>query len=179
MMRVEQKRMTCFECGHVFEAETLVNAPFEVAIAAMKAIRCPSCGAGDVGFGGEYGDAPPPTAPIETRVAWWFARGATGISSETIALTMQGQAKGGPFGADAPHDPADFHRCRRLFEIVPEWRSQLSKVTALYPWFRPFEEAWDEFDRLFDEESPSGRCPKLFAAMSKAMNEVYKIRESR
>ena len=55
--------------------------------------------------------------PIE-----WLMSGDTGISSETICAVMTGSKKGGVFGADIPHDVADFGRCYRLLKNFPEWR---------------------------------------------------------
>ena len=168
--------MTCHKCSHVFEAEIVVNAPIDVAVASMRAVSCPECGAREVGLGGAYSDTPHITAPIEHRVNWWQTRGERGISSDTIAAVMRGTHYTGSFGPDVPHDPGDFRRCKLLFDIVPEWRGRLNEVTERYPWFAPFEEAWPEFERLYEEEVSSGSAPKLYRLMQEVENKSRAIR---
>lgn len=63
-----------------------------------------------------------------------------------------------------PHDPSDFGRCYRLLKVAPEWRARMSEMTRVPAW-RPFVERWDELEALYEEESPSGRCPKLYEAL--------------
>jgi hypothetical protein len=172
-MRIEQQRMTCFKCKHVFEGELVVDAPIEVAIAAMKSISCPKCGNREVGLGGAYSGAPPLTTPIEVRASWWWDNGERGTSSETIFSAMSG--KGG-HRFDYPYDPDDFRRCRALLDLIPEWRADLSKVSERFPWFTPFAENWDTFDALWNEEFPTGKAPKLYQAMQSAREVANKLK---
>lgn len=176
-MTITEQRVTC-KCGHVFEAELVTHAPLAVSIASMNAVRCPKCGAGakDIGLGGGYGDAPPPSASIQDRADWWLRRGETGISSKTIWCAFTGGAEHGPFGCSWPHDPDDYRRCKLLLDLIPEWRSNIGKVAARFPWFKPFSDRWDEFDALYVEESPGKRCPKLYGLMQIATGEARLIR---
>jgi hypothetical protein len=64
-----------------------------------------------------------------------------------------------------PHDPSDFWRCKQLLDLIPEWRSQLDRVAAEVPAFSPFVERWDEMEKLYEEEAPTGRCLKLYKLM--------------
>ena len=173
-MRIELQRFTCQKCGNVFESEIVLDAPIDVAIASMRAVSCPACGASKVGLGGEHKDKPPVSASLESRIAWWRERGAVGTSSETIMAAMTGL---GCRTYDYPYDPDDYRRCRLLFDLIPEWRPEIWKVALRFPWMAPFVAAWDEFDRLWDEEAASGKAPKLYAAMGAARKEADKIRE--
>jgi hypothetical protein len=177
-VQIQLQRMTCNRCSTVFDAETVVNAPVSVAMASLQAVTCPKCGAGssEVGFGGELpGGQPGPDAPIEVRAAWWWDQGERGTSSETIFAAC---APRGIHRPDHPYDPSDYRRCRRLLDIVPEWRAQLHRVTERWPWWAPFERRWAEFDRLWDEEirNHDGRAPRLYAAIQAAVAEATPIR---
>lgn len=160
-MRIQELRVTCQKCDTVFDAEIVVDAPVAVAVASMEAVRC-ECGSHEVGLGGAYGDAPPLTSPVAARAAWWHSRGAVGLSSETIYRALTGVAQYSP---SVPHDPSDFWRCKQLLDLIPEWRSQLDRVAAEVPAFSPFVERWDEMEKLYEEEAPTGRCLKLYKLM--------------
>jgi hypothetical protein len=94
----------------------------------------------------------------------WRAGHDVGISSSTIAHVF---ARTGIVGgrADVPYDPDDFGRCYRLLKLFPTWRSRLDEVAARYPAWTALVAAWDELTALFEEESPSGRAPKLYERM--------------
>ncbi len=173
MMTIDKMRVTCRECEHVFDAEYVTNCVVSIAVASMEAIRCEKCGA-ECGMGGNYKDAPPVTARIEDRVSWWKNRGEHGISSATIFYAMGG---GWVYGSrdDIPYDPADYERCRRLLDLIPEWRADMGKIVKRFPYWKPLVDRWDEFDALHDEEFPSGVAPKLYALMQVARDESRKI----
>jgi hypothetical protein len=40
----------CEPCGQAFAAEIIVNAPINVSVASMNAVRCPKCNAGPKGI---------------------------------------------------------------------------------------------------------------------------------
>ncbi len=172
-MRVEKQRVTCLDCNHVFMGEFVFDAPIIVATAAMKAIKCPKCHSRKVGIGGASGKAAPIAAPIDVRAAWWMDNGERGISSETIWHAFSGGYRS---HADHPHDPDDFRRCRELLTLMPEWRKHISKVAEVHPWMRPFTARWDEMDLLYDLESPTKRCPQLYALIQVASKESWAIR---
>jgi len=170
-MTITKQRVAC-RCGHVFDAD-MVSGPIAVAVASMQAVRCPECGGNEVGLGGAYGDAPPLTAPMEQRARWWRERGETGLSSLTIWAALAGSITKDP---SYPYDPDDYRRCKLLLDLIPEWRTRLCEVTKRFPWFLPFESRWDEFDRLYTEEAPSGTAPKLYDLMQIAGSEAERIR---
>lgn len=175
-MKLQPLRCTCLKCAVVFDAEIVTNAPVSVALASMKAVRCPGCGSKKIGLGGAHTDTPPPAASsIEQRYTWWEERGDVGVSSQTIASAFLG-VRLKAFDADRPYDPEDYCRCRALFKLIPEWRKDLDVVTKAYPWLAPFMERWDEMDRLYEEEAPSGMCPKLYDLMQEIGNESGRLR---
>lgn len=167
-MEISKIRCTCQSCNEVFDAELVVGAPLAVAVASMQAVRCPSCGSSECGLGGSCRDFPPTTAPITDRIQWWQGRGEHGVSSETIFAAFTASR---PRRADIPYDPDDFRRCRQLLVLIPEWRADLSPLTRAYPWYKPFVDAWDEMDRLYDL-APE----KLYDLMKRLETESREIR---
>jgi len=176
-MNIQKLRCTCSACHQVFDAEIVVDAHINVAVASLRAIRCPVCGSKKIGIGGNYTNAPPISAPLAERLLWWVHRGERGASSETIYSVFADRRGLRPDRwASVPHDPDDFRRCRQLLDLIPEWRSRIKEVGLTYPWYRPFTDRWEEMDRLWDEESPSRECPRLYALMQVAREESIAIR---
>ena len=177
-MTISKLRCTCKSCAGVFDAEIVTDAPVEVAVASMKAVRCPKCGSDKCGMGGAYNDAPALTASIKDRLDWWLERGERGVSSDTIYSAFTSSAP--RHGADIPYDPDDYSRCRALFDLIPEWRKDLSPLVARYPWYKPVADNWDEMDRLWNEEigdRKKGSAPKLYALMQRLGAESRKLRK--
>lgn len=179
-MRLEKQRITCHECKQVNDIEIPVEVPVAVAVAALRGARCPNCDSSRIYLGGNYADAPA-AGPLDSRIAWWELRGEHGLSSMTIFRAFTGRKiRGGVFDPDfdVPYDPADYNRCRRLLELIPEWRADLGKVAEVYPAWKPFVDRWAEFEALWAEESPSDRCEKLYELMQVAVKESHKIRNA-
>ena len=175
MMTISTIRLTC-QCGHVFDAEIVTEAPISVAVASMKAVRCPKCGNSELSLGGERNSESKPSlsTPVGVRSDWWIDNGETGTSSLTIySAFCEGRE---PHHSDVPHDPDDYRRCRLLFDLIPEWRRNLTPLVTRYPWFAPFAQAWDTMDRLYDLEAPVKRCPKLYELMKHLETESRKLR---
>lgn len=104
----------------------------------------------------------------------WMNGVDTGTSSKTI-FSVLAKHPGrefvlGRWGANVPHDPADFGRCHRLLVLFPEWRARLPEVVARYPAWSGLVEHWDELTALFLEEAPSGKCPKLYKRMQELID---------
>lgn len=92
----------------------------------------------------------------------WIASDDTGISSKTIwAVMMNAEID----YAHVPWDPADFGRCYRLLEAVPEWKPRLGEVAKKYPAWTGLVENWPELEALYLEELPTGKAPKLYQRM--------------
>jgi hypothetical protein len=174
-MQIQNQRVTCAECGRVGDVELVVQAPLLVAIASIKAARCPHCGSAELGLGGSYDDAPPLTAPILDRAKWWHERGEIGTSPETIWSAFTGSR---PALLDIPYDPDDFRRCKQLLDLIPEWRADLNRVAKVYRWYLPFVEAWPDLERMYAAEAPTGSCPKMYERMQVLVRAAEKMRRA-
>lgn len=107
----------------------------------------------------------------------WLLGHDTGISSLTICAVLSGNhavaatVARGYFGADIPHDPADFGRCYRLLQAIPEWRERLGEVADKHSIWRPFVREWDAMTALYEEERVLACAPKLCALMQRLIAE--------
>lgn len=60
----------------------------------------------------------------------WIVSNDTGVSSKTIWSVIMGVE---PDYADVPADEADYGRCIRLLQLIPQWQSRLNEVVDKYP----------------------------------------------
>jgi hypothetical protein len=105
----------------------------------------------------------------------WLASWDTGMSSLEIFHFMTGGIYGAVRGARAiPRDPADFGRCYRLLKAFPHWRERLVDMGLNVPGWADLAIAWPTLEALFEEESPSGQCPKLFAALNEINHAAHR-----
>lgn len=86
------------------------------------------------------------------RALEWIRGGDTGISSKQIWKVMTGltihDESTRDFGR-LPCDPSDFGRCKRLLELIPEWRPRLDHMARAYPKWGPLVREWDRVDSLY------------------------------
>lgn len=145
-MHIDEKPLHCMKCKHEWIGEMIVNAPVEVVVAAMKSMRCPSCGADarSVAFG--RGDVPDPI-PVQSaeltdveRRAEWLKLRDNGMSSECMAEKMCGL----PCDGSYPHDGDDFGRCERLLILYPAWRERMSEMASVNEVWAALVARWDE-----------------------------------
>lgn len=106
----------------------------------------------------------------------WPIKGRTGISSETMWAAITGAATEGRKGSyspsyDVPRDPSDFKRCLDFVNDCEITKDQLNKVKEVFKWWSPFIDNWEKLVELYEEESPSGTCPKLFDYMQELDDE--------
>lgn len=102
--------------------------------------------------------------------AEWLMGSDVGISSQSIWTVM---VCGVPAstrcdflsGYNVPHDPDDFGRCYRLLKAFPEWRKRLSEVAVALPKWKPMVDHWDEMERLYERDLPTGKCHELYELM--------------
>lgn len=99
---------------------------------------------------------------MNPRLAQWLLSDDTGASSKAIAAFLMGTRQG--YFAH-PYDPSDFGRCYRLLELDPLFRLLFTSMGQVSPTWKALIENWVELERLWREESPSGRCPKLYDRM--------------
>lgn len=104
---------------------------------------------------------------MKDKILEWFANGETGISSKAMARAIAGikPDKERDCSGDHPRDPADFKRCVKLLEAVPEARQHMNEVAKLSDVWALLVEHWVELEELFYEEWPTGRAPKLYERM--------------
>lgn len=99
-------------------------------------------------------------------LAAWLSCDDTGLSSNYMASALS--APSGCRENNHPRDPADFGRCLRLLDAVPELRAKLPRLSDVKHgrvWNAIYEN-WDAIERLYREEYPSGNAPKCYALMS-------------
>lgn len=84
-----------------------------------------------------------PITPLD-----WMMSGETGVSSKTIMHVMEG-CKPPRFGADVPHDWADFGRCHRLLEAFPSYRERLHEMAFHYPMWGPLVREWGRLTEMY------------------------------
>lgn len=102
------------------------------------------------------------------RVAQWMIGDDRGISSEYLAAVFMGAPTR---RGDYPLDPSDFGRCYRLLKLVPEIRKAIfAKVARRDSVWRQLILHWDEIEKLYLEELPSGMAPKCYALMRKLID---------
>jgi hypothetical protein len=108
------------------------------------------------------------TQVIPDGLAKWLASGELGISSNTIATRLSGidcMPKG--WDRDHPHDPADFIRCQKLLDAVPEFRQRLCEMSGESPEWAGLVARWDEIQGLIDVDLAMnlGHAPMAFSLM--------------
>lgn len=95
-------------------------------------------------------------------IAAWRKTDQVGASSDFMAARL-GHA--GRRDYAYPRDPADFNRCLTLLEAAPELRENLKDMANEGPEWAALVAHWDDLERLWQEESPTGQCPKLHELM--------------
>ncbi len=111
---------------------------------------------------------------INQRAIDWIVSSDTGISSETIWATMMGAQRRNRYIEHAPSDPSDFGRCYRLLNLIPEWKGRLFELTVRGKDWACLIPHWEELTRLYEEELPTGSCPKLYGRMKVLLNNMAK-----
>lgn len=112
----------------------------------------------------------------QPKVLEWLANGETGLSSETMAFWIG-------FGVlkkigrhHHPHDPADFDRCLRLLDAVPEMRPHLAKMAYVSDAWKKLVERWHDIERQHLKEVGLGwtkalSAPKTYALMKSVLGD--------
>jgi hypothetical protein len=97
----------------------------------------------------------------------WLVSGERGSSSEHIFSVLLGVPL---VGRGFPADPADFGRCRKLAEQVPEVAENLQKMTSASAQWQRLIGSWSSLCALMDSEIPHwregiGSAPKTYRAI--------------
>ena len=159
--------LACMHCGETYRVN--MPAPLNIMMAVTKAFtathrqcamtpRGPACG-----YCMAFGHAPSecPSTDYGGDPSRWASGPDTGLSSMTIFRKMMNQPMGRCY---VPRDPDDFGRCHRLLHAIPGWRARILEMVDVPGW-EHLAKNWDELEKLFLEEIPKGRCPKLYARM--------------
>ncbi len=107
----------------------------------------------------------------------WIQTDDTGMSSGHMAFNLSIEAGmncpwlGKYAECNHPHDPDDFGRCYRLLRSVPELRPHIPKMASSSQVWASLVEHWDELERLYEEELPKGKCPKLYKRMQQLIDD--------
>lgn len=88
--------------------------------------------------------------PAQQRTAQWLAEGEVGASSRAMALYIAFDVKAKH--SSPPYDPADFDRCLRYLEMVPEARPHIYRMADLSPQWAAIAKHWDEIERSHLDE---------------------------
>jgi len=96
-----------------------------------------------------------PLLDDEKRALQWVIAGDTGVSSMAIWAVMMGRVENDAQETkdivfyDPPEDRADFGRCFRLLQHIPEWRKRLQEVGEAIPRWQPFVRDWRQLEALY------------------------------
>lgn len=107
------------------------------------------------GFAEAHRKCPPPATPhpkaAPAKLEEWEQSWDVGASAATIYRALAGRwpAGYGGSGPGTPGDASDFGRCKRLLDIVPEWRAELAKVAEFCPAWKPLVSAWSKLEALY------------------------------
>lgn len=110
----------------------------------------------------------------------WLASGRRGISSNTIVQHITGwPAIGDIWDPDIPNDPADFDRCLKLLQAVPELRARLPQMRNCSPAWSAMVDNWAEIEACHLEEVGLGwtkakSAPKTYKLMRAVIDAVRK-----
>jgi hypothetical protein len=105
---------------------------------------------------------------IRDSIINWLQSGDVGLSSKYMASVCAYPTQARNFH---PADPSDFGRCYRFLRAVPEARDNLHRLKDSGAVWAAYVDHWDEMERLYEEEMPTGRAPKLYALMQRLRKE--------
>lgn len=108
---------------------------------------------------------------IKDRIIDWLQSGDTGLSSKYMASVCARAGNPQSLYPSYPLDPSDFGRCYRFLKAVPEARDNLHKLKDSGAVWSAYVDHWDEMERLYEEEQPTGSAPKLYALMQRIRRE--------
>lgn len=110
------------------------------------------------------------------KIAYWLAKGETGLSSKTIAFYLGYGIK--PDIVSYPHDVSDFRRCVQLLDIVPYLRGSIEEMAELGKVWAALAKEWHTLEAIYNEEEGQEKCPKAYAKLREILeaNEENVVR---
>ncbi len=112
--------------------------------------------------------------PAQKRTLEWLANGETGGSSKQLAFWLGFDVH--YVSGNHPYDPADFDRCLRLLDLVPEMRPHLQRMSGISKGWNAIIRHWDEIEASHLAEVGLGwtkakSAPKTYALMKRVLND--------
>lgn len=104
------------------------------------------------------------------EVTEWMKGPNTGLSSKFMAAVLCGEPT--PKNINYPLDPSDFERCLELLKAAPYLKKDLHLLRKTHPVWKAYVENWNEMERLYNIERPSGVAPRLYGFMNNLIGEV-------
>ena len=121
--------------------------------------------------------------PIEQRASEWLTGTDTGASSEAILDHMLGMAApGGDLASRYPRDVADWGRCYRLLELLPEWRERIGEMSRHGPYWTALVSRWRDIESAYRRDMRAdGPADLLIRRLVRALEDrdasVFRVNE--
>jgi hypothetical protein len=101
----------------------------------------------------------------------WLRTSDIGISAVSIYCVLAGTGwaplhRLDRYGVPDPQPPSDYNdfgRCYRLLKRFPEWRARIGEMRDVPGW-APLVDAWDELEKLYEEDRARGKGPSTLYA---------------
>lgn len=110
----------------------------------------------------------------------WLKTDDTGQSALWIARVLYSSERPDlnipDHGNHHPQDPSDFGRCYRFLRAVPGSRDRMPLVAGTSEQWDALWSHWDELEKLYEQESPTGSCPVLFDRMKQLFKTKAELR---
>jgi hypothetical protein len=159
----------CLHCGERYDMATPVSLGIMAAIGKafdkdhkrckldkVRGVACTYC------FKFGHPMASCPLLDYKCNPEAWLNGPDVGMSSRALCLVIMGRLDPAHV-RDVPHDPQDFGRCYRMLKAMG-WEDRVG-VMKYAPGWGGLVGAWAELTQLYEEELPSGVCPRLFERM--------------
>lgn len=107
------------------------------------------------------------------RAMLWRNGRDTGMSSVALVSYLMGWPIPDELVGESrrtPRDPADLGRCIRALDALPELRARLQEARGISPQWAALIDAWDEVERLYRLEAPTGSAPLCYARMKQLLD---------
>lgn len=96
------------------------------------------------------------------RIGAWITSKDCGISSNTMLSIALGYHAFGSPKFDAPYDVADFGRCKRLVEFIPQMRNYFTEIGKYEPRFKGILDNWDNLCHIYDRDKDLPSSGELY-----------------
>jgi hypothetical protein len=105
---------------------------------------------------------PHETAKENMGLEAWLLSDEVGMSSKFLAFKLSGSPLA-MTGYEHPYDAADFQRCRKMLDAIPELKSRLNLVASESKVWAGLIEEWDLICQLIDDD----KCSEAYELINK------------